>query len=270
MVTLAGSLVHFFDVLVGEMPGQDAIMGMDFMVPVETRSDLADGTPCLPNEVHIQLTKRRPLHGEHLRSVETERMISVDATQPLEVPIRRKPSETLWITRGERWIPTVVKGPGKRLYLRITNDEVEDQIEGSSELLVDRSQYDPPKGILKRPGSQPAVVNQITKLPNPEEAEITDDEPAEAQIALADESGDLNPEATGRASERAARAMKTVEVEKAEEPAAAGRPVYGDREHSEVNRERHLLIETSQTNKSTSAKVRTLHRRRGAPDGGPA
>ncbi|KAG3021157.1 hypothetical protein PC119_g9700 [Phytophthora cactorum] len=221
MVTLAESLVHFFDVLVGEMPGQDAILGMDFMVPGGTRLDLVDGTPCLRDEVHIQLTKRRPLHGEHLRSVEIERMISVDATQPLEVPLQPKPSET--VDHARRTLDSiVVKGPGKRLYLKITNvsdrtmcppahaqlgmwltgdrvpkrqglvtqNKVEDQIEGSSEILVDRPQYDPPKGNLKHPSSQLAVVIQITKLSNPEEAVITDDEPVETQIALADESGD--------------------------------------------------------------------------------
>ncbi|KAG2995134.1 hypothetical protein PC118_g3122 [Phytophthora cactorum] len=226
MVTLAESLVHFFDVLVGEMPGQDAILGMDFMVPGGTRLDLVDGTPCLRDEVHIQLTKRRPLHGEHLRSVEIERMISVDATQPLEVPLQPKPSET--VDHARRTLDSiVVKGPGKRLYLKITNvsdrtmcppahaqlgmwltgdrvpkrqglvtvgshryAEWQNLIEGSSEILVDRPQYDPPKGNLKHPSSQLAVVIQITKLSNPEEAVITDDEPVETQIALADESGD--------------------------------------------------------------------------------
>ncbi|ETI39608.1 hypothetical protein F443_14810 [Phytophthora nicotianae P1569] len=52
-VTLAGSLVYFFDVWVGEMTGQDAILGMDFMVPAGIRLDLADGTLCLPDEIRI-------------------------------------------------------------------------------------------------------------------------------------------------------------------------------------------------------------------------
>ncbi|ETP38037.1 hypothetical protein F442_14223, partial [Phytophthora nicotianae P10297] len=55
-VTLAGSLVYFFDVWVGEMSGQDAILGMDFMVPAGFRLGLADGTSCLPDEIRIQLS----------------------------------------------------------------------------------------------------------------------------------------------------------------------------------------------------------------------
>ncbi|KAG3209397.1 hypothetical protein PC129_g19586 [Phytophthora cactorum] len=201
----------------GEMSGHDAILGMDGMVPAGIRLDLADGTLCLPDEVRIQLTGRRPLYGEHVCSVEPERMTSVDAAQSLEVPLCPEPSETLWLTRGERWVSTVVKGPGKRF--------------------------------------QP-VTHQIAKLPNPEEAEITREEPVGTQ---ADESGDQRPEGAEHASKQDARATKTDEVEKAEEPAADKQvpPIgsgYGRRGHSQVNRERHRLIDRSQTNKFASAK----------------
>ncbi|KAG2815561.1 hypothetical protein PC111_g13520 [Phytophthora cactorum] len=164
----------------GEMSGHDAILGMDGMVPAGIRLDLADGTLCLPDEVRIQLTGRRPLYGEHVCSVEPERMTSVDAAQSLE----------------------------------------------------------------------------IAKLPNPEEAEITREEPVGTQ---ADESGDQRPEGAEHASKQDARATKTDEVEKAEEPAADKQvpPIgsgYGRRGHSQVNRERHRLIDRSQTNKFASAK----------------
>ncbi|POM79808.1 Hypothetical protein PHPALM_2436 [Phytophthora palmivora] len=44
-ITLAGSLVYFFDAWVGPPTGgQDLILGMDFMVPAGIRLDLADGT----------------------------------------------------------------------------------------------------------------------------------------------------------------------------------------------------------------------------------
>ncbi|KAG2850774.1 hypothetical protein PC113_g16485 [Phytophthora cactorum] len=259
----------------GEMSGHDAILGMDGMVPAGIRLDLADGTLCLPDEVRIQLTGRRPLYGEHVCSVEPERMTSVDAAQSLEVPLCPEPSETLWLTRGERWVSTVVKGPGKRLYLRITNgsdrtmrpgivtvgsrrfaewqnlvfeattdekDELEDLMQESSESFFDRPH-------------QP-VTHQIAKLPNPEEAEITREEPVGTQ---ADESGDQRPEGAEHASKQDARATKTDEVEKAEEPAADKQvpPIgsgYGRRGHSQVNRERHRLIDRSQTNKFASAK----------------
>ncbi|KAF1776791.1 hypothetical protein GQ600_7775 [Phytophthora cactorum] len=48
-------------------------------------------------------------------------MTSVDAALSLEVPLRPKPSETLLLTRGERWIPAGFNGPGERLYRWITN-----------------------------------------------------------------------------------------------------------------------------------------------------
>ncbi|GMF31593.1 unnamed protein product [Phytophthora fragariaefolia] len=53
-ITLAGSLVHFFDAGVGPPTrGQDLILGMDFMVPAGIRLDLADGAIGLPDEVRI-------------------------------------------------------------------------------------------------------------------------------------------------------------------------------------------------------------------------
>ncbi|KAG2775203.1 hypothetical protein PC129_g21553 [Phytophthora cactorum] len=91
------------------MLGQGAILGTDFMVPAGIQLDLADRVLCLPDEVRIQLMGRRPLYGEHVPA------------QSLEVPLHSKTLETLWLTRRERWIVTVVKGRGKRSYLRITN-----------------------------------------------------------------------------------------------------------------------------------------------------
>ncbi|KAG6954844.1 hypothetical protein JG688_00012164, partial [Phytophthora aleatoria] len=89
------------------------------------------------------------------------------------------------------------------------------QNEESSEPLVDRLQYDPPKGILKRLGSQPAIINQIARPSNPEE------EPVKTQITLVEESGDQNTEPTGSTSEQVARMTAADEVEKAEEPATS-------------------------------------------------
>ncbi|KAG3207309.1 hypothetical protein PC129_g21481 [Phytophthora cactorum] len=62
-ITLAGCLVCYFDIRVGDLAGQDAILGMDFMVPAGVWLDLADGTMCFPNEKWIQLSGRRPLYG---------------------------------------------------------------------------------------------------------------------------------------------------------------------------------------------------------------
>ncbi|OWY94496.1 hypothetical protein PHMEG_00035746, partial [Phytophthora megakarya] len=62
--TLAGYLVYFFDIWIGDLSGQNAILGMDFMVPAGVRIDLADGSMRLPDEVGILLNGRKRLYGE--------------------------------------------------------------------------------------------------------------------------------------------------------------------------------------------------------------
>ncbi|POM70366.1 Hypothetical protein PHPALM_13206 [Phytophthora palmivora] len=64
---MAGSLVYFFDIWVGDLAGQDAILGMDFMVPAGIRLDLAYGSISLPDEVRIQLSGLRQLYGDKVR-----------------------------------------------------------------------------------------------------------------------------------------------------------------------------------------------------------
>ncbi|POM77052.1 Hypothetical protein PHPALM_5625 [Phytophthora palmivora] len=95
-VTLAGTLVYYFDAWVGSLSGQEAILGMDFMVPAGIRLDLADGTLCLPDE--------NSDGDEYSFYIET-----------------RTDRQKLWITRGERWVPTLIQGLGRRSYLRISN-----------------------------------------------------------------------------------------------------------------------------------------------------
>ena len=58
-ITLDGSMVYLFDVWVGDEVGQEAILGMDFMVPDGIRLHLADGTICIPDEVRIGLARRK-------------------------------------------------------------------------------------------------------------------------------------------------------------------------------------------------------------------
>ncbi|KAL4145707.1 hypothetical protein PRNP1_011583 [Phytophthora ramorum] len=70
-ITLAGSLVYYFDAWVGPPTGgQDLILGMDFMVPAGIRLDLADGSINLPDEVRIQLAGRRQLFGEKVQTID--------------------------------------------------------------------------------------------------------------------------------------------------------------------------------------------------------
>ena len=48
-----GSLVYYFDVWVGDQVGQEALLGIDFMVPAGIRLYLANRTLCLPDEFRI-------------------------------------------------------------------------------------------------------------------------------------------------------------------------------------------------------------------------
>ncbi|KAE9278685.1 hypothetical protein PR003_g28452, partial [Phytophthora rubi] len=122
-ITLAGYLVYLFDIWVGDLSGQEAILGMDFMVPAGIRLDLADGSLCLPDEVRIQLSGRRQLYNDKARVVRLEQHLQIDVGDSMEVPMRRQTSDqdSLWVTRGNRWVPTVSRGPGKTLCLTITN-----------------------------------------------------------------------------------------------------------------------------------------------------
>ncbi|EGZ11003.1 hypothetical protein PHYSODRAFT_337767, partial [Phytophthora sojae] len=87
------------------------------------RLDLADGTLYLPDEVRIQLSGRCSLYSDKAQSVKLDRYLQLGIGESAELPMRLRGSEhdKLWVTRGERWVPTVIKGPGKTRYLRITN-----------------------------------------------------------------------------------------------------------------------------------------------------
>ncbi|TKH92731.1 hypothetical protein FCN21_09400 [Campylobacter jejuni] len=122
-ITLAGCLVYWFDIWVGDLAGQDAILGMDFMVPAGVRLDLADGTLCFPDEMRIQLSGRRPLYGAKMRIIRADKTTWIEPGETWELPDRLKwvEHEKLWVTRGEKWVPTVIQGPGRSQYLQVTN-----------------------------------------------------------------------------------------------------------------------------------------------------
>ncbi|POM71056.1 Hypothetical protein PHPALM_12428 [Phytophthora palmivora] len=122
-VTLAGSLVYYFDASVGALSDQEAILGMDFMVPAGIRLDLADGSLCLPDELRIQLSRRRQLFSANSRRLELGQDFEVAVGGSIKIPIYSRSSDRqrLCITRGERWVPTYIKGLGRRTYLRIAN-----------------------------------------------------------------------------------------------------------------------------------------------------
>ena len=58
----------------GSIVGQDAILGMDFMLPDDIRLDLIDGTLCLPDEVRIQLFGRSAIHGKQALHVKVRKI----------------------------------------------------------------------------------------------------------------------------------------------------------------------------------------------------
>ncbi|CAH0515040.1 unnamed protein product [Peronospora belbahrii] len=55
-ITSSGSLVYYFDAWVGDQVGQEAILGMNFIVPVVIWLNLDDGTPFLPDKARIHLS----------------------------------------------------------------------------------------------------------------------------------------------------------------------------------------------------------------------
>ncbi|OWZ11734.1 hypothetical protein PHMEG_00015202 [Phytophthora megakarya] len=117
------SLVYFFDIWVGDRSGQEAILGMDFMVPAMIGLDLSHGSNSLLEEVRIQLTGRRQLYSDKARIVNLGQYLRVQprGSAELLLPLRTWDHEKFWITRGDRWVPTIAHGPGRIRYMRITN-----------------------------------------------------------------------------------------------------------------------------------------------------
>ncbi|OWZ06490.1 reverse transcriptase, partial [Phytophthora megakarya] len=88
---------------------------MDFMVPVGVRMD---GSMRLPDEVGIPLNGRKGLYGEKVRSVILYESRSAGRKKQR---LKLSSTEKLWVTRGERWVPTVSEGLGRIRYLVISN-----------------------------------------------------------------------------------------------------------------------------------------------------
>ena len=127
-ITLAGSLVYYFDVWVGDQSGQEAILGMDFMVPAGIRLDLADGTLCLPDEIRIHLSGRRPPYSAKMHYVTAnDQHVAIPIGGSTEVKIATGSiGAKLWVTRGPNWVPIVTAGFGRKKCLHLAN--LSDQI----------------------------------------------------------------------------------------------------------------------------------------------
>ena len=104
--------------------GQKAILGMDFMVPAGVRLDLAEGSLCLPDEVKILLSGRRPIYRSTIQP------ITLGHDQYIEIPVGGSteirvgmvsPKAKIWVRRDKYWVPTVTVGPGQRKYIQLNN-----------------------------------------------------------------------------------------------------------------------------------------------------
>ncbi|ETI53999.1 hypothetical protein F443_03141 [Phytophthora nicotianae P1569] len=120
-VTLAGSLVYVFNVWVGEMTSQNAILGMDFMVPAAIRLDLADGTLSLPDEIRIQLSGRRPLYDEHVSAVRLEELEVIELARRSRYRCDLNRRRSCGSHAGNTGSLRLVKGAGWRRHLQLTN-----------------------------------------------------------------------------------------------------------------------------------------------------
>ncbi|OWZ18534.1 hypothetical protein PHMEG_0007364 [Phytophthora megakarya] len=97
-ITLAGSLVYFFDIWVGDLTGQPAILGMDLMVSAAIRFDLAHGSISWPDEVRIL----RQLYSDKAKIVNVGQHLRIHAVELVELPLRLRSSthNTLWGSMG--------------------------------------------------------------------------------------------------------------------------------------------------------------------------
>ena len=92
-VTLDGSLVFNFDVLVGDQAGQEAIQGMGYMVLEGIGLNLIDRTLRLPDKVQIGLEGLRPLNISNVLAINlNNRHLSIPSGNFTEVKIAINPT----------------------------------------------------------------------------------------------------------------------------------------------------------------------------------
>ncbi|KAE8882198.1 hypothetical protein PF003_g33739 [Phytophthora fragariae] len=123
-ITLAGNLVYKYHVWVGDLPGQDVLLGMEFMVPAGVRVDAGDGSICLPDEVRIRMLGRRQLFSAKRRPVfpRTPQQIKPGQSYDFVISPDLGVKQQFWVCRGKGWIPTVLgdeRNQPRRL--RVTN-----------------------------------------------------------------------------------------------------------------------------------------------------
>ncbi|OWZ02705.1 hypothetical protein PHMEG_00025693 [Phytophthora megakarya] len=85
-------LVYFFDIWVCDLTGQQAILGMDYMVPVGIRLDLAHGSISLPDDVRILLSGRWQLYSGKAKIVNVGQYLRIQAGESVELSLRVRSS----------------------------------------------------------------------------------------------------------------------------------------------------------------------------------
>ena len=88
---------------------------MDFMVPAGIRLDLADGTLCLPDEVHIGLAGRKPPYRSTIQAINlNDQHVVIPVGRSTEVRIGVDPPKAkLGVRRDVAWVPIIDLGPAR-------------------------------------------------------------------------------------------------------------------------------------------------------------
>ncbi|OWY90402.1 LOW QUALITY PROTEIN: hypothetical protein PHMEG_00041482, partial [Phytophthora megakarya] len=207
-VTLAESLVYCFDIWVGDLTGQQAILGMYFMVPAGIRLDQPmSRSVCQMND------KAKIINvGQYLR---------IEAGDSVEPPLRLRSSihDKLWVTRRTKYISITNIGDevlilhqdqrigiwlagdhvpripgfisiGSRRYMEWQNLALEATTDTRSEEMevenppmpaVERPEYEAPRAILQRPK---ATLIQRQKIDASQDQDIPDCPVAAGQVAV--------------------------------------------------------------------------------------
>ncbi|OWY91469.1 LOW QUALITY PROTEIN: hypothetical protein PHMEG_00039942 [Phytophthora megakarya] len=120
-ITFVGYLVYFLYIWTGDLPGQNVILGMEFMILAGVWMDLADDRCASLTRLGSRLLVVKD--GIAKISVTLERNLRILVGQSEETASRITLSATakLWVASGERWVPTVTEGPGWIRYLVTSN-----------------------------------------------------------------------------------------------------------------------------------------------------
>ncbi|OWZ11408.1 reverse transcriptase [Phytophthora megakarya] len=94
----AGCYIDSSQIQDWDLSGQEAILGLDFMVPAGIRLNLAHGSISLPDEVRIQLSGRRQLYSDKTRIVNLGQYLRIQPGESVELPLRLRKIRYVKIT----------------------------------------------------------------------------------------------------------------------------------------------------------------------------